>query len=111
MLGFAQSNTIAKVLDLIWLQLWGGFMFLAGALVVFATIRMNKPLERLSLRFISLGFLVYMGWILAAAPLNRAMVTVVTCISLVGLAEIRVAVLKVAMKPLPVVLTGREVAR
>lgn len=104
LLGFSQSTTLNRVLDPDLLRIWGGFELFAGALVVYSTIRSSRPLERLALRFLSLGFLVYVGWILTAAPLNRAMVTTVTCISLVGLTEIRVAVLKASLKPLPIVV-------
>lgn len=107
LLGISQS-AVSRILDEGWLRGWGGFLFLAGVLVVISTIMGNRPLERLSLRFLSLGFLVYLGWILTAVPPTRAMFTSVTCLSLVGLAEIRVAVLKVAMRPLPV-FVDREV--
>lgn len=104
LLGVAQSTTISKILSSDWLRVWGGFLCLSGALVVIATVTTNRALERLALRFLSLGFLVYLGWVLTAAPLSRAMVSTVTCLSLIGLAEIRVAVLKVAMRPLPIVV-------
>jgi hypothetical protein len=104
LLGFAQSTAINRVLDPNFLRVWGGFLLFAGSLVVYATIWANRALERLSLRFLSVGYLVYLGWVLTAAPVNRAMVTTVACVSLIGLAEIRVAVLKAAMKPLPIVV-------
>lgn len=106
--GFAQSTTLNQVLDADLLRVWGGFEVVAGGLVVYSTVMASRPLERLALRFLSLGLLVYVGWVLTAAPINRAMVTTVTCISLVGLAEIRVAVLKASLKPLPVVVEREQ---
>lgn len=102
LLGISSSATVSRVLEHGWLQAWGGFLFLAGALVVSSTITANRALEKLSLRFLSLGFLVYLAWVLTVIPPTRAMVTVVTCLSLVGMAEIRVAVIKVVLKPLPI---------
>src|SRR4051812_1817766 len=100
LLGFAQSTAINKVLDPNLLRVWGLFLCIAGGLVISSTIKANRALERLSLRLLSVGYLVYMGWVLTAAPINRAMVTTVACISLVGMAEVRVAVLKAALRPL-----------
>lgn len=105
LLGIAESNAITQVLEPIWLRVWGGFLFSAGSLVAFSTFVMNRALERFSMRLLSLGMLVYMGWILTAAPLSRATLTVVLCLILVGLAEIRAAVIKVNLRPLPVVIT------
>ncbi len=101
LLGIAESTAITRVLSPAWLRVWGGFLGLAGVLVITSTLACNKPLERLSLRLLSLGLMVYAGWILTAVPLSRATMTVVLCISFVGLAEIRVAVLKALFKPLP----------
>lgn len=106
--GVASSATVSQVLAEGWLRGWGGFLFIAGSMVVFSTIIANRALEKLSLRFLSLGFLVYLAWVLTVIPPTRAMVTVVSCISLVGLAEIRVAVLKVVLRPLPVFLERED---
>lgn len=108
LLGFAQSTAINRVLDPNLLRVWGGFLLFTGTLVVYSTVGATRALERLSLRFLSVGYLVYLGWVLTAAPLNRAMVTTVACVSLIGLAEIRVAVLKAAMKPLPLVVESER---
>jgi hypothetical protein len=97
--GLSQSSTVTRILQEGWVRGWGGFLFVSGTLVVISTIMSNKPLERLALRFLSLGFLVYLGWVLAVIPPTKAMVTVVACLSLVGLSEIRVAVLKVVLRP------------
>lgn len=101
LLGVAESTSITRVLDVLWLRVWGGFLCLSGTLIVVSTWISNKPLERLSLRFLSLGILVYMGWILTAVPLSRAAFTVALCLILVALAEIRVGVIKTLLRPLP----------
>lgn len=101
MIGLAESNSITQVLDPLWVRVWGGFLFLAGLLVVASTWMRNRPLERMSLRMLSLGFLIYMGWLLTVLPWSRAALTVGMCLSLFVLAEIRVAVLHMAMRPLP----------
>lgn len=101
LVGLAESVSITRIVDQTWVRGWGGFLMLAGTLVVFATWTRNKPLERMSLRLLSLGFLVYMGWLLTVLPWSRAALTVGMCLSLFVLAEIRVAVLTMAMRPLP----------
>lgn len=102
--GLASSSSIVRVMDPMWLKVWGGFELLSGVLVLFSTIKGDRALERLSLRFLSLGFLMYLAWVLTAVPLSRAMVTTVSCISLAGLAEIRIAVLKVVLRPAPILV-------
>jgi len=101
LIGIAESTSITRVLDPTWLRVWGGFQAVSGTLIVVSTVAANKPLERLSLRLLSLGILIYIGWILAAIPLSRAAFTVALCLAFVGLAEIRVAVLKAVLRPLP----------
>jgi hypothetical protein len=101
LVGIAESSTIMRVLDEVWLRIWGGYLFVSGALVVGSVWTLNRALERMALRFLSLGFLIYMGWILAVVPPSRAMLTVMMIIALVGLSEIRVAMLTMALRPLP----------
>jgi hypothetical protein len=101
LVGLAESSTITQVLDPLWVRVWGGYLCLSGLLVVGATWMRNSPLERMALRFLSLGFLVYMGWLLAVLPPSRAALTVTMCLALCVLAEIRIAVLTMAMWPLP----------
>lgn len=101
LLGLAGSSTINQVLAPTWLRLWGGILCLSGMLVVVSTIRASRALERLALRFLSLCLLVYMGWVLTAVSLSRAALTVMLCVSLVGLSEIRVAVVRALLQPLP----------
>lgn len=101
MLGFSQSVTVQNVLGSVGLRIWGGYLLLAGTLVVVSTWNTNKALERLALRLLSLGLMLYTCWLILAVPLNRATLTVSLCVGLVGMAEIRVAVLKAVLKPLP----------
>lgn len=108
LLGVANSATVSKVLEHGWLRAWGGFLLVAGVLVVISTVTTNRPLERMSLRFLSIGYLMYLFWVLTVIPPTRAMVTVVACISLAGLAEIRVAVIKVILKPVPLYAPREE---
>lgn len=108
LLGIAESTSITRVLDPTWLRAWGGFQLIAGVLIAGSTLASNKPLERLSLRFLSLGIFVYIGWILTTVPLSRAAFTVSICLAFVGLAEIRVAVLRAVLTPLPVLTVTIE---
>lgn len=94
-------STALQVVSELWLQSWGGLLFIAGVLVVFGTLRANKPLERMALRIQSISLFVYMVWVLSAIPLTRATLTVALCVCLIGLSEIRIAVLKALMRPLP----------
>ncbi len=106
--GLAQSTNIARILNENFLRTWGGFLFVSGTLIVGATLAENRPLERLALRFLSLGFFVYTGWILTALPLTRATLTVALCVCLIVLSEIRVAVIKVILKPPPDTNLGED---
>jgi hypothetical protein len=106
-IGIAESTTVTRVLDPEYLRVWGGMLAVSGLLVVTATWSGKTALERMSLRFLSLSFLVYMGWIVVAIPLGRALFTVMMGLALVVLAEIRVAVLTAVLRPLP--LSVREV--
>lgn len=101
MLGIAESNSITQVLDPTWLRVWGGFLLLSGVLVIWSTWCANRPLERMALRFMSLGLLMYIGWILAAVPFVRAVFTLALVACLIVLSEIRVAVIKVLLRPTP----------
>lgn len=98
--GFSNS-TATQVVSALWLRTWGGLLFISGALVVISTIRANKPLEKLALRVQSISLFVYMVWVLSAISFSRATLTVALCVCLIGLSEIRIAVLKALMRPLP----------
>lgn len=100
LLGISESN-IAEVLGSIGLQVWGGFLCLSGLMVVGSTWATNRPLERLSLRFLSLGLAAYTAWVILAVPFTKATLTIVLCGCLIGMSEIRIAVIKSALKPLP----------
>lgn len=91
LLGISQS-TITAALNPAWLKVWGAGLSLTGATIVYATGMANRPLERLSLRLLAVGLLVYMGWILAVVP-SRATMTVFMCLSLIVTSQIRVAVI------------------
>lgn len=108
LLGISSSANVTKVLAESWLQVWGGFLSFAGILVVIATVKANRPLEKLALRLLSLGFLVYLCWVLVAIPPTRATFTAMICLSLIGMAEIRVAILKVALRPTPLIIENGE---
>jgi hypothetical protein len=101
LIGLAESSTITQILDPIWVRTWGGYLCGSGLLVVSSTWMRNVPLERMALRFLSLGFLIYMGWLLAVLPIGKAALTVTMCLALFVLAEIRIAVLTMVMRPLP----------
>jgi hypothetical protein len=107
-LDVSRSSPITRVIDSQWLQGWGAFLCLSGVLVVISTVTANRPLERLSLRFLSVACLVYLGWAMVAVPPTQAMFTGLSCLSLVGLAEVRVAVLHVAMRTPVIILDNRE---
>lgn len=101
LLGIAESTSITKVLDPTWLRVWGGFLCLSGGLITWSTAVANKAVERMSLRFLSLGMLVYIGWILLAVPISRAVFATFVNLALIGLAEVRVAVLSAVLRSLP----------
>ena len=98
LLGLSESASITRVMNPIWLHVWGGFLALSGSLLVLSTWTRNKPLERMSLRFLSLGLMVYGSWVLTVLPLAKATMTISLCVALTGLAEIRVGVLKALLR-------------
>lgn len=101
LLGISDSRTLSQVISDDVQRVWGGVLFVAGFLVVYSTIRANKPLEKLALRVQSVALLLYMGWILTAIALSQATLTIALCICLAGLSEIRIAVITVLLRPLP----------
>lgn len=103
------TSIIAQFVDKIWLQAWGGFLFVTGILLVIATSMANRPLEKLALRFLSLGILIYMGWVVAVAPIDRAAITMFLCVAFMIVAEVRVAVIRILLKPLPDSVATMEV--
>lgn len=99
--GLSKSSAVSQVVSETTLQIWGGVLFTAGVLVVYSTIRANKPLEKLALRVQSIALLMYMGWIVTAIPITSATLTIALCVILSGLSEIRIAVIKILLRPLP----------
>lgn len=91
LIGFSQS-TVTLHLDPAWLHIWGAGLSITGIVIAYATASQNRPLERLALRLLAAGLLVYMGWVLAVVPAKSTM-TVFTCVSLIVSSQIRVAVL------------------
>lgn len=108
MLGISETS-ITRVLSLAVLRIWGGFLCVSGVLVVYSTVTANRPLEKLSLRFLSLGLFIYMAWAVVAVSIQRATIAVFMGLSLIILSEIRVAVLKILLRPLPDSATTQEV--
>lgn len=104
-LGISES-TITQSLNPTWLRLWGAILCLTGIMIVGATSTTNRPLERLSLRLLALGLLVYMGWILAVVGFQRAGMVMFMCLSLIVTSQIRVAVIGILFD-LPVKPTAK----
>ncbi len=100
-IGKSQSNAILKTLGPTWLRMWGGFLFVSGVLVVVSIFKRNHPLEKLSLRLLSVGLLVYMGWVLTSTSLANATLTMMLCSCLIFLGEVRVGTINTQLKPLP----------
>lgn len=101
LIGFSEPTTITRVLDPLWLKIWGGVLTASGILIMTSVVRMNRPLEAFALRVLSVSCLVYMGWIVASVGVAKALFLVFLCLVLVVLAEIRVRVIKLLLKPLP----------
>lgn len=99
MLGVSQSS-ITQALNPAWLKVWGAGLCLTGVAIAVATATVNRPLERLSLRLLAVGLLVYMGWILAVVPAKSTMM-VFMCLSLIVFSQIRVAVIGILFDPTP----------
>lgn len=101
-LGIAESNAVTDLLNSAALRVWGGFLCLTGTLVVCSTIASNKALEVLSLRFLSVGLLMYLGWIAVAVPIHRAVMTLILGVGFSIMAEVRIAVLRTLFRvPVP----------
>lgn len=100
LLGFS-SSSVTLVISELWLRVWGGVLFVAGTLVLLGTIRANKPLEMMALRIQSVCLLLYTVWVISAVGISRATLTIMLCVILVLLSEIRIAVIKVILRPLP----------
>lgn len=91
--GVTESSIVNAVGPLA-LRVWGLFLFLSGTGVVTATLSARPALEKLALRMLSICIFVYIGWLLTVVDWRRAVMSVVLGGALIGLAEIRIAVLK-----------------
>lgn len=91
--GLSQSS-ISEAVGPTVLRVWGAFLFLSGSGVVASTLAARPALEKLALRVLSLCMGVYLGWLLTVVEFSRAIMGVVLGAVLIGLAEIRIAVLK-----------------
>lgn len=107
--GLAESTTITRIMPGLALRIWGGFLLNSGMLLIYSTWTSRTAMERLSLRLLSVGLLVYLGWIWAAVPFGRAVLPSASILSLVGLARIRAAYLRVLINhPAPPVEESRK---
>ncbi len=79
------------------LRVWGGWLFLTGLLVMWATWKHNAAHEKMALRLLALCMVSYVGWVLTVVPWRDAGMTIGLGFVLIGLAEIRVGFLKVIL--------------
>ncbi len=99
--GVAEPNAIQQRLNSVpgVLNGWGLGLALGGSGLVYATLRSDVILERLTLRILSLSLVVYGLWALMAVGFKRAAVTAALCAMLVFVFEIRIAVIELIFKP------------
>lgn len=91
--GFTQSSVTDEV-DRVTVRIWGAFLALGGFGVTYATLSARAALEKLALRVMSACLAVYIGWLLVVVDFRRAVFGFALVVSLIGLAEVRIAVLK-----------------
>lgn len=91
--GFTESSVTEEVPQAT-VRVWGAFLTLGGFGVMWATLRANAALEKLALRVMSTCMTVYIGWLMIIVEFRRAVFGLALVVSLVGLAEVRIAVLK-----------------
>lgn len=94
--GFTNS-AISKAIGSTGLQVWGGWLFVTGLLVMWATWKHNAAHEKMALRLLALCLLSYTCWLLTVVSFKDATMTLVLASILIGLAEIRVGFLKVVL--------------
>ena len=97
LIGFSQSS-ISTVVGANALRVWGAFLAFSGFAVVYATFQAKPAFEKLALRTLSICMFVYCGWVLTVIDIRRAAVTTALVLTLVSMAEIRVAVLKALLR-------------
>lgn len=95
--GFTESS-ISQAIGPLGLRIWGGVLAASGFGIVFATFRADPALERFVLRVMSISMAVYMGWLFAVVAWDRLIMSLALVLILDGIAEIRIAVLKVLLK-------------
>lgn len=95
--GFTHSM-IAEAIGQAGLRVWGGILSLSGGLLIAATVLARPAMEKLALRCMSLTLLAYAGYLLTVATYERAAMTVVLAVLLIGLAEFRVMTLKALIR-------------
>lgn len=91
--GFTESS-ITEAVPPATVRVWGFFLAFGGFGVMVATLRADAALEKLALRVMSVCMAVYMGWLLVVVDFRRAVFGLALVVSLIGLAEVRIAVLK-----------------
>lgn len=96
--GVTSENAISEALAPLVRQLWGAFLLIGGVLMVATTIHPDLLLERLTLRVMSITFVTYAGWALAVAGL-RAIMTLLMCLVLWAVFEVRIAVIRQILSP------------
>ena len=94
--GFTESS-VSRAVGTVGLRVWGGVLTFSGFAVVLATLRGRPALEKLALRILSICMAVYGGWLTIVVELNRVVMSTVLVLILIGMAEIRVAVLKMLL--------------
>lgn len=90
--GFTES-VISKAIGDMGLRVWGGILMTCGGGLVWATVASRPALEKLALRATSLTLVAYTGYLLTVTDFQRAAMTVVLSVLLIGLAEFRVLTL------------------
>lgn len=99
--GVTESTTITKLMGDTAIHVWGGVLMTSGALLGVAIWFSRVALEKLALNLMSIALSVYGAWLAAAVPFSRTGLTITLLIIFVGLAQIRVAVLRRLLRPLP----------
>lgn len=97
----ATSTVITKSLDPIGLRIWGSSLAFGGIVKLYGNVAYDYPLEKLGCRFISLSVVIYALWVMASVGL-RGTTTVALCLILAITLEIRVAVIKLILRPIDI---------
>jgi hypothetical protein len=92
------ESSISQTIGTTGLRVWGAFLAFSGFAVTWATIRASPVLEKLALRILSLCLFVYGGWLSLVIDFKRVAMSLVLILTLIFLAEVRVAVLRALFK-------------